>query len=258
MLSAFSVLAIGFLFCLLLMAVFWWISQKLSFYSLVDAVWAYGIGALVIIFVWTSKGAAEKKALALILSMLWSLRLGSHLAARLKAHYPLEDSRYIDLKKKWGKAKFFAFFQFQGLSQIVFSLPFFFIANDSDSNFSFLTVCGVIIFFFGFFGETVADHQLSQFKKAPANKNKVCKAGLWKYSRHPNYFFEWLIWCGISISALPSAYGYLGLISPLLMYLTLNYLTGIPKAEEQSLKSKGDLYRDYQKTTNRFFPGIKI
>lgn len=219
-----------------------------------DIVWAYGIGALTLIIVLVADGAIEKRILALFFSTLWSLRLGTYLAFRLKSHFPKEDKRYVDLKKKWGAGKFFGFFQFQGLSQVLFSLPLLFLAKDTDPNFTLFTFVGLFIFAIGIGGETIADRQLSHFRKKHENKDKVCKFGLWKYSRHPNYFFEWITWCGISISALSAPYGYVGLLSPLLMYLTLNYLTGVPAAEEQSLRSKGDLYREYQRTTNRFFP----
>ncbi len=256
--SSLSILGMGFLFCFLLMTISWWVAQKLNFYSLVDVMWAYGIGGLGIVFTFLADGATEKKVLALFFSLLWSLRLGTYLALRQWSHYPVEDRRYLTLKAKWNNFKFFQFFQFQGVSQILFSLPFLFLATDPNSQVSFLTWVGLILFLIGFLGEAISDNQLRRFKSLSDNKDQVCRVGLWRYSRHPNYFFEWVIWCGISVAALSSPYGYWGLVSPLVMYLTLNYLTGIPAAEEQSLKSKGDKYREYQKTTNRFFPGISI
>lgn len=254
--SSLSLLLVGLIFCFFLMTISWFIAGRINFYSLVDAVWAYGIGFLGVFFVIFSDGSIEKNILVVLYSTLWSLRLGTYLTVRLKSHYPHEDRRYVDLKNKWGKGKFFVFFQFQGLSQLLFSLPFLFLAIDADKRFTILNYVGLAVFIVGFLGESIADIQLNKFKKLATNKNLVCNVGLWKYTRHPNYFFEWLIWCGISISAMTSPYGYFGLLSPILMYLTLNYLTGVPAAEDQSLKSKGDLYREYQRTTNRFFPGI--
>jgi steroid 5-alpha reductase family enzyme len=252
--SLVEIYGMGVIFCLLLMFLAWLISFRINFYSLVDVIWAYGIGALVILFASLSNGILTKKLMAVAMALMWSIRLGTYLALRLRAHYPSEDRRYLFLKNKWGIWRFFVFFQFQGISQAVFALPFLFLTSDSAIAFSALTVVGALIFLLGFFGEALADKQLNQFRSSPKNRGKVCDIGLWKYSRHPNYFFEWLIWCGISSTALSSSYGFIGLISPISMYLTLNYLTGVPAAEEQSLKSKGHLYREYQKRTNRFFP----
>lgn len=252
--SSISTLAFGSLFCFVLMSLSWVVSQKLNFYSLVDAVWAYGFSGLVVIYFITSDGSFEKKILSMSLAMLWSLRLGTHLATRLKDHYPNEDRRYLNLKSKWAKGKFFIFFQLQALSQMIISLPLFFIAKDRSGDLSSLAILGCLVFVIGLCGETLSDMQLRNFRKDPLNSSRVCKVGLWKYSRHPNYFFEWLIWCGIAMVALQAPYGYIGLLSPIVMYFTLNYLTGIPALEEQCLRSKSDLYREYQKVTSPFFP----
>lgn len=103
----------------------------------------------------------------------------------------------------------------------------------------------------------LADRQLARFRADPANKGKVCQAGLWNYSRHPNYFFEWLVWVGYAVFALGSPWGWLGLIAPALMLHFLLNVTGIPMTEELSLKSKGDAYRAYQRTTSAFVPWFK-
>lgn len=252
-----NVVLFGVGFCSLTMLIAWLVAVRMSFYSLVDVVWSYGIGTVVLLAAVLAQGANSKRILAVVLAGVWSLRLGTHLTLRLKQHFPSEDGRYSVLKKNWGKARFFVFFQFQALSQIAFCMPFFILISDPQSVFSKTTMLGILIFAMGFLGESLADQQLSRFRSKPENRHRVCDVGLWKYSRHPNYFFEWIIWCGIATSALSSPYGGLGLISPILMYLTLNYLTGIPYAEEQSLKSKGDLYKQYQAKTNRFFLGFR-
>jgi steroid 5-alpha reductase family enzyme len=109
----------------------------------------------------------------------------------------------------------------------------------------------------GIAGESVADYQLKQFKADPANKGKTCDAGLWNYSRHPNYFFEWLIWVSYFVFALGSPFGWVSLIAPLLMIYFLLKVTGIPATEEQALKTKGEAYRRYQQTTSAFIPWFK-
>jgi len=100
----------------------------------------------------------------------------------------------------------------------------------------------------------VADAQLAKFKRIAANRGKVCRVGLWNYSRHPNYFFEWLVWVAWALFALPSPAGYVGLIGPVLMFYFLFRVTGIPATEAQALRSRGEEYRRYQETTSAFVP----
>ena len=106
-------------------------------------------------------------------------------------------------------------------------------------------------------GEALADAQLKRFKKNAANKGKVCDVGLWNYSRHPNYFFESMIWVGYFLVALNADYGWIGILSPLTITLLLFRVTGIPLTEEQSIRSKGDAYKEYQRTTSMFVPWFK-
>ena len=105
-------------------------------------------------------------------------------------------------------------------------------------------------------GEALSDAQLAAFKRAKANHGRVCDVGLWRYSRHPNYFFEWMIWIAYFVFALASAWGWVAAIGPLSILYLLLRVTGIPLTEEQSLRSKGDAYRHYQKTTNAFVPWL--
>jgi steroid 5-alpha reductase family enzyme len=103
-------------------------------------------------------------------------------------------------------------------------------------------------------GEAVADQQLHNFKKNTANKGKTCQVGLWKYSRHPNYFFDWLVWIGFATFAVTSPWGFVGILSPALILCFLLGLTGIPATEAQALRSRGEEYRDYQRRTSAFVP----
>lgn len=119
--------------------------------------------------------------------------------------------------------------------------------------FSTFEIFGLLIWMGGLVGEALADWQLDQFKKNQPS-DQVCDQGLWKYSRHPNYFFEWVIWVGYGLMAISAPYGWLGLISPILMLMLLVKVSGIPLAEAQALKTKGDAYRDYQARTSSFFP----
>jgi steroid 5-alpha reductase family enzyme len=117
-----------------------------------------------------------------------------------------------------------------------------------------LETAGAWTFLVAFLGELAADWQLSRFKSDPKNKGKVCNVGLWRYSRHPNYFFEWLIWVSFALVASSAQYGYWGFLSPALILYFLLRVSGIPATEEQALRSKGDAYRRYQKSTSAFVP----
>lgn len=103
-------------------------------------------------------------------------------------------------------------------------------------------------------GEGLADRQLNRFKSDPANKGKTCRQGLWYYSRHPNYFFEWLHWISYPLIAMGASFGGWLWLLPLAMFLFLWFVTGIPYTERQAIKTRGDDYRDYQRTTSAFFP----
>ena len=103
-------------------------------------------------------------------------------------------------------------------------------------------------------GESIADRQLDNFRNNPSNKGQVCKDGLWYYSRHPNYFFEWLHWWTYVLFAITYPLGWLSILAPALMLFFILKVTGIPPTEKQALKSRGERYREYQRTTNAFFP----
>jgi steroid 5-alpha reductase family enzyme len=119
---------------------------------------------------------------------------------------------------------------------------------------SWIVAVATALWVLGVLGEATADAQLQVFKKIASNKGRVCDVGLWRYSRHPNYFFEWIIWCGYGLFAVTTPWGLSGLIAPALMFLLLYFVSGIPLNEAQSLKSKGALYVEYQKRTSKFFP----
>jgi steroid 5-alpha reductase family enzyme len=115
---------------------------------------------------------------------------------------------------------------------------------------------GLMLWCVGYGGSIAADAQLHRFRTLPDNRGKVCCVGLWNYSRHPNYFFEILLWSGFALIGLSTQLGWLGLISPITLLLTMTFITG-PISERQSLKSKPDAYRQYQKTTSMIIPWFK-
>jgi steroid 5-alpha reductase family enzyme len=152
---------------------------------------------------------------------------------------------------------FLFFFELQALLVAVFALPFLFISFDTSASVHPVAVAGAVLATIALCGEAVADMQMQSFKADPGNRGSVCQKGLWRYSRHPNYFFESLIWWAFFLAALPSPHGWVTILCPLLMLYFLFQVTGIPLTEEYSLRSKGDLYRAYQRTTSAFVPWFR-
>ena len=137
------------------------------------------------------------------------------------------------------------------------SIPAFVIASNPTASFSPWELVGLAVWALGYVIESVADSQKMLFLQrmsAAGEKDRVCDVGLWRYSRHPNYFFEWLIWVAFFVFALGSPWGWLALIGPASILYLLLRVTGIPLTEEQSIRSKGDAYRRYQQTTSAFIP----
>ena len=168
-----------------------------------------------------------------------------------------KDPRYAALRKQFPKRTwlmFFGFFQLQGLLIGLLSLPIALACANPSPGVGFFEIAGVLLWLVAIGGEAIADMQLALFKAQPAAKGRVCDFGLWKYSRHPNYFFEWLVWIAYFVFALGSPWAWVGLASPLLMLFFLTRMTGIPPAEGRSLASRGDAYRDYQRRTSAFIP----
>ena len=241
----------------LLMVTAWVFAWRLQFFSLVDAVWALGIGVGSALIQLTMGEISPRSLVAAALSLFWGLRLGIYLSIRLKKHYPVEDTRYEKLKQQWGHrlpVNTFLFFIFQGITQAIFTIPFL-LASLNHTPFPQLNeTIGALLVVMGVMGESISDSQLSRFKLNPTGHGKVCTAGLWRFSRHPNYFFEWVIWLGFGVFSLGTLSIWVSLIAPALMLYLLLFVTGVRPSEEQALKSRGDAYRNYQRETSSFVP----
>ena len=236
---------------------FWYaVSSKLNYYSLVDVVWAYTFPVISICFLVLLPFDPRLLLLSIMLIM-WGLRLGTHLVVRLFKHYPQEDGRYIELKEKWQKNKnisFFLFYCFQSISVLFLTTPLILVAASPIKSFGAEVYIGLLIWIVAWAGESIADRQLQSFRANPMNKDEVCNIGLWKYSRHPNYFFEWVMWIAYAILASGTENAVWAILSPAMMLLFLTKITGIPYTEKQSLKSRGDKFKEYQRTTSAFIP----
>lgn len=220
--------------------------------SVVDVGWAMGLtlGGLVIL---SSQGYTSRSMLLGMILLIWGIRLSGYLWLTRIRHHKV-DERYLKLSQDWKISKplgFFLNFQFQAFLMLILLTPWFFAAKVMQIN--SLDILGILLALFAISGESLADYQLQQFKRQ--HSKQVCNVGLWYYSRHPNYFFEWLTWCAFTLFALSHSYGWIGLISPLTLYLIMTKVTG-PMTENGSIESRGAAYLAYQKTTPMFFPNV--
>ena len=148
----------------------------------------------------------------------------------------------------------FAFFQIQALWGLLFALPMWAAASALGAALAWHDWAGLAVWLLAMGGESVADRQLARFRADPTNRGQVCTVGLWGWSRHPNYFFEWVHWFAYVLIGIGSPHWWVTLAGVAVMYLFLTRVTGIPWTEQQALRSRGDAYRHYQQTTPAFFP----
>ena len=187
------------------------LARRLDNYGIVDIAWSYAFAALAVYYALLAPGWPVRKALITAMAVFWSLRLGTHLYRRVMGHHPVEDGRYVQLRKDWAgnfAPKMFGFFQLQAASVVLLGVAFFIACLNPSPRLHPLELAGAILWVLALAGESIADRQLAAFKHDLANKGKVCAVGLWRYSRHPNYFFEWLIWVAFFAFALASPFGW--------------------------------------------------
>jgi steroid 5-alpha reductase family enzyme len=252
-------LAAGQLVTSVLMVVVWAVARRIRNNGIVDVAWAGSFLPLAAVYAAGGDGHPVRTGLVVAMVVAWSLRLTIYLYRRVMAQHPVEDTRYQDLRREWAHnldVRFFVFFQAQAAAAVLFSVPHALALSHPVAPEPLLWT-GAAVWLVGLAGEATADWQLARFKADPANKGRICQAGLWNYSRHPNYFFEWLVWCGFALGALATPWGWVGLASPLLMLYTLLRVTGIPATEAAAVARRGDAYREYQRTTSAFVPWFK-
>ena len=243
-----------------LMTIAWLVQQRTGNSGWVDTIWTFSVGLVGAgSALWPIGGAAPnpRQWLVAALVAIWSLRLGLHIAARTAGIS--DDPRYAAFAGAWGvdaPRRMFVFLQNQGLGSIPLVFAIFVAARFPADTLRPQDYLGALILLAGIAGETLADAQLKKFRGDPANKGHVCDAGLWRWSRHPNYFFEWFGWLAYPAIAIAPDYlwGWMTLLAPVFMYWILVHVTGIPPLEAQMLRSRGERYRDYQSRTSAFFP----
>jgi steroid 5-alpha reductase family enzyme len=222
----------------------------------VDVGWAASLFVLALGFAATGSGSPAQRLLIGLVAGVWAGRLTLHLLLDRTLGEP-EDGRYVHLRAHFGARAdlhFAWFFQAQALLAALLALPFLLVANHPAPAIAPLQWLGVGLFVVAKTGEAVADRQLARWRRDPAHRGRTCREGLWRYSRHPNYFCEWLIWVAFALLATPAPHGAFAWLAPASMFLLVTRWTGIPFTEMQALRSRGEDYRRYQQTTNAFFP----
>ena len=253
--SPYLMIFIGYLCMAIVMLTLWQFQKRSGDAGIVDVAWGLGVAAITVLFaLGTEQGNQSRRLAVAAVAIVWAVRLSGYVLRRVLT-LP-EDGRYQTLKEQWGAAaqpKMLQFYQMQAAASVLFALPML-IAMRSEVPWNGWDTLGCIIGLVAIAGESLADWQLSSFRAKSENKGKVCQDGLWRYSRHPNYFFEWIHWWAYVCFARYAPWGWLTLLFPLAMYYFVTQKTGIPPTEEQALKSRGEAYRQYQRTTNAFFP----
>jgi steroid 5-alpha reductase family enzyme len=226
-----------------------------------DVFWTFGTGvtlALAALFP-SSAGVMPQPRQWLVAALvaLWAIRLGGYIAMRVAGHTH-EDPRYAKFRADWGRdynrnMLFVTLPQAPATALLGLSVI---VASQTPGALGLRDALGVAVFLIAIVGEAVADGQMKRFKAAPANKGKVADSGLWGWSRHPNYFFEWLGWLAYPVIGLQPTQPitWLSLAAAAVMFLLLTRVSGIPPLEAAQLASKGDAYRKYQQRVSAFFP----
>ena len=253
-LSAGPAVLAGWGIAALLFSLAWLVQHRSGNAGIVDAVWALAIGLLAVFYAAVLPGDAVRRALAAALCAAWSVRLAAYLFRR-NVGKP-EDGRYRDLRETWGQAaprRMFMFFQVQAVTVVILSLCPLAAMLDARPLPGGWAAAAVAVLAASILGEAAADAQLARFKARPDSRGRTCREGLWRYSRHPNYFFEWLHWWTYVLLAAGSPWVFLALVGPLAMWYVLVKLTGIAATEAHALVTRAD-YREYQRTTSAFVP----
>lgn len=254
-------------FMALVMSGAWVAQQKTGQGGWADAFWSFGLGIAgvgIALFPVDGAPSARQWVVAALIGF-WGARLGSHIAARAAKDKP--DARYDKLKDDWGdqfRLKMFGFLLLQAGAASVLLLSILLAArNPAEGALWGLRVQDVIaaaVLIIAVMGEGIADRQLAAFKRNPDNKGKVCDLGLWAWSRHPNYFFEWLGWCAWPLFAINLEpldlwpWGWLALTAPVYTYWLLNHVSGVPLLEEHMKRTRPQAFAEYARRVPPFFP----
>lgn len=238
-----------------MMAALWLVQRARRNANIVDVGWAAGMG-LAVAYLTATADDGPRRFLVGGLAMAWAFRLAAYLFVNRVIGKP-EDGRYAALRERWGagaEPRFFVLFMAQVVLIGLFVLPIRVAMTPERPLFDVWDIGGIAMWAASVIGETIADRQLARFRADPTTRGQVCQRGLWRYSRHPNYFFEWLHWWAYPLLAVGAEWWPATLLGPVVMAVFLFRVTGIPATEAQAVKSRGEAYRRYQRTTSAFVP----
>jgi len=242
-------------FLSLAMAGGWWIGQKSGRSGRIDAIWTLATGLAGIGAVAIAAGRWPRMLLVALYLAIWAVRLGGYLWRRAKHG---EDPRYAALKEQWGEAaplRLFLFLQLQAVAAWPLALSAY-VAAAAPGDVGLRDGLTVLVFAVALIGEAVADAQMAAFKANPSHRGGICDTGLWSWSRHPNYFFEWFGWLGLPLIAIDPGYplGWVAWLAPAEMYWLLVHVSGVPPLEEAMQRSRGKAFDQYAARVSEFWP----
>lgn len=246
-------LGLGLILGLLIAA--WLIQLVTRNAGLVDAVWSGALGLTGVLYALLGDAPTATRIVLIIMAGGWGLRLSAYLATRMRGRP--EDSRYAAARQAWGRRvnrNMLGLFLFQGIVAWILSLPFLVIAFLPANPSRLAIALALLLWAVSVAGEGLADGQLHRFTAKPDNRGKTFNGGLWRYSRHPNYFFESLHWVSYVIFAFAAPLWWLTLASPVIMAVLLLKVSGIPTIENRQVPAKRQGHDAYLRTTSAFIP----
>jgi steroid 5-alpha reductase family enzyme len=222
--------------------------------SIIDIGWGTGFMILALYSFFKTHLYMQRHCIVLAMILLWGLRISLHILCRNWGKP--EDSRYASMRKKWGKHRelrsFFQIFMLQGIVMLIIAQPIILINSSFENNLRWVDIVGIVVWLVGFVFELVGDYQLQQFLHDKNNHGHILTSGLWRYTRHPNYFGEATMWWGIFLIALSVPHGWTAIMSPATITFLLLYVSGVPLAEASF---KGNVeFKKYAQKTSVFFP----
>jgi len=258
LLAALIAMALG-LFAI--MAVAWFVQDRTGHAGWIDVFWTFGVGIVGVVAAMTPADFAppHRNLLVALLAFVWSARLGVHIVRRnLRT---ADDPRYAQIRAEYGsdaRRKMFWLTEKQAIVSIPLVLAIYLAAHNPDVQMRWQDVLGLAIMIVSVAGEAASDMQLRSFQRDPGNKGRICDVGLWRWSRHPNYFFEWLGWLAYPVIAIEFfgkfKWAWLSLLAPAVMFVLLRFVSGVPPLEEHMEKTRGRTWQDYAARTSAFFP----
>ncbi|MDR5799457.1 MULTISPECIES: DUF1295 domain-containing protein [unclassified Caballeronia] len=245
---------IAFAGLVLLFSAVWLWQLRSKNAGMIDPIWAASLALVALFIAVAGTGASINRLCVAAGGCVWGARLALHLWRR--NHGKPEDPRYHAFRERWGAAaarNMFWFFQLQVLISILLALAFFVPAYSVEPAHPVAIAAAVVVWIIAVAGEALADRQLKRFAADPSHHGKVCRDGLWRYSRHPNYFFECVHWVAYAVLSIGLPWSWLTIAPPLLMAWLLIKVSGIPLLEARLAETR-DGYRDYMRTTSVLVP----